>query len=448
MKCLHLYGSVTISPRNVIGTVLLAIQELEPALSGDLPSPAPAPTWRTRLPRLLDRPAVCGLVALLAMLAFTLARWQRWSGGHISSWILVGQRYAGPGLAHGIALRGGTGYDGQFFYRLAMNPANLNSTAYGITFDAPYRLMRIGYPALVWLASLGHGGMVPFMLVAVNVAAMVVMAFLGGIFARDGGYPALCGLLLPAYFGLLTSVSRDTAEPVACAFLLAGLLAMRRRRPVLAGVLLACGALTRETVMAAVLAIAVVRCGSLLRRREWPARPDFAWLLPAIAFPAWELVCKFATGSMPLLADGSQNAGAPFIAAVDAIRHNAAHLNWTRFTNIDDWMLELAVLVVVATLALCCWRRTQAPLHERVALVAYLVEICVVTPSTWNSITADLRSFVEVYLIAIVVLLSVRPTRRSWWLLPLAAAWALPTLYITGLNRIMWSLPVSPGDIG
>ena len=422
----------------------MAIQELEPAVAGDFP--APRPLRRTRLLAFLDSPACCGILALLAMLAFTLARWQRWSNGHISTWILVGQRYAGPGLAHGIPLRGGTGYDGQFFYRLAMNPANLNSTAYGITFDAPYRLMRIGYPALVWLASLGHGGMVPFMLVAVNVAAMVVMAVVGGSFARDGGYPALCGLLVPAYFGLLTSVSRDTAEPVACAFLLAGLLAVRRRRPVLAGVLLACGALTRETAMVAVLAIAVVRCGSLLRRRELPGRPDSAWLLPAIAFPAWELVCKFATGNLPLLADGNQNAGAPFIAAFDAIRHNAAQLTWTRFTNIDDWMLELAVLVVVATLALCCWRRTQAPLHERVALVAYLVEICVVTPSTWNSITADLRSFVEVYLIAIVVLLGVRPTRRTWWLLALAAAWALPTLYITGLNRIMWSLLVSPGD--
>jgi hypothetical protein len=412
---------------------------MEPALAGDLPSPPPAPTWRTRLLSCLNHPAFCGLVALLAMLGFVLARWQRWSHGHISSWILAGHTFAGPGLAPGIGLRPGTGYDGQFFYRLAMDPANLNSTAYGITFDAPYRLIRIGYPALVWLASLGHGGMVPFMLVAVNVAAMVAMAVVGGMFARDGGYPALCGLLLPMYFGLLTSVARDTAEPVACAFLLAGLLAVRRRRPVLAGVLLACGALTRETVMVAVLAIALVRCWSLLRTRRWPGRPDLAWVLPAIAFPAWELVCRFATGSLPLLADGSQNAGAPFFAAFDAVRTNVAQISWNRFSNIDDWVLEFAVLVVVSALALCCWRRAQAPVHERVALVAYLVEICVVTPSTWNSITADMRSFVEVYLLAMVVLLSVPRARRGWWLLIAAAVWVAPALYVTGLNRVLWS---------
>ena len=417
----------------------MAIQELEPAL-GDLPSPPSAPSWHARLIALLDRPAICGVLALLATLGFVLARWQRWSHGHISSWILVGQRFAGPGLAPGIGLRTGTGYDGQFFYRMAINPADLSSTAYGITFDAPYRLMRIGYPVLVWLASFGHGSLVPMMLVAVNVAAMAAMGVVGAMLARDGGYHALCGLLLPMYFGLLTSVSRDTAEPVACAFLLAGLLAMRRRRPVLAGVLLACGALTRETAMVAVAAIALVRCVTLVRRREWPGRTDFAWLLPAIAFPAWELVVKFATGNLPLLADGDQNAGAPFAAAFDAVRRNIGQLSWTEFTNVDCWVLEFAVLVVVATLALCCLRRTRAPMHERLALIGYLVEICVVTPSTWNSLNADLRSFVEVYLLAVLVLLSVPRTRRNSWLLPLAAAWAGPALYLTAMHRLVWSL--------
>ena len=79
----------------------------------------------------------------------------------------------------------------------------------------------------------GPGG-VPYMLVAVNVAALTALAALGAVIARQGGRHAAWGLLLPAYFGLVTSLSRDTAEPVAAAFLVAGLLAIRARRPVLA----------------------------------------------------------------------------------------------------------------------------------------------------------------------------------------------------------------------
>jgi hypothetical protein len=398
--------------------------------------------------RWLDRPIVSGLLALLGTLGFVLARWQRWSRGDLGSWILVGSRFATSNrlwLAPGIPIRqNSTGYDGQFYYRLAINPANLHDSAYGITLDAPYRLMRIGYPVLTWLASAGHRALIPVMLVAVNVAAMAAIGLLGGVFARQGGHHALWGLLLPAYFGLLTSVARDTAEPVACAFLLGGLLAIRARQSVLAGVLLACGALTRETVMVAVGAVAAVRVVAIARRpRSFrPGREDVAWLLPAGAFAAWELAVHAVTGSFPLLADDDQNAGLPFIAVYHAIQDNLRDISWSQFTAVDDWLLELAVLIVVSGMALACLRRTRVPGHERIALVAYLIEICVVTPSTWSSLNADMRSFAEVFLLAVVVLLGVpraRLARSGAWLLPAAAAWALPALYLVGMHRLVWS---------
>ncbi len=114
---------------------------------------------------------------------------------------------------------------------------------------------------------------------------------------------------MPGYFGVITSLSRDTAEPLAAACLLAGLLAVRARRPVLAAILLAYGALTRETVMVAVAALAIVRVVDMLRGRVRPGHDDLAWVVPAVAFAAWQLVVKAATGSIPLLADGGRNAG-------------------------------------------------------------------------------------------------------------------------------------------
>jgi len=57
-------------------------------------------------------------------------------------------------------LRAAYGYDRQFFYRLAINPADFARTAYGITVDQPYRFMRIGYPVITWLASAGQRALV------------------------------------------------------------------------------------------------------------------------------------------------------------------------------------------------------------------------------------------------------------------------------------------------
>ena len=182
-----------------------------------------------------DRPIIPGLIALLAALAFALARWQTWAHGSIGRFILVGRRFATPSqLPHGIPLSPTYGYDGQFFYRLALNPVNFSHIAYGIRVDQPYRYMRIGYPWLTWLASFGQHVLVPVMLVAVNIVAIGAMGYLGGMFARQGGRHALAGLVLPAYFGLVTSLSRDTAEPLAAVCLL-GRAARHPRPPPAAG---------------------------------------------------------------------------------------------------------------------------------------------------------------------------------------------------------------------
>jgi len=383
---------------------------------------------------------VTALIATLAAVAFTLARWQTWAHGRIGRFILVGRHFATPSqLPHGMPVAKTYGYDGQFFYRLALNPLNFHHTAYGITMDRPYRYMRIGYPALTWLVSLGQHFLVPVMLVAVNIAAIGAMGYLGALFAAEGGRHALAGLLMPGYFGLITSLSRDTAEPLAAVCLLAGLLAVRGRRPVLAAALLAYGALTRETVMVGVAAIAIMRVIGILRRRTRPGREDLAWAVPAVAFAAWQVVVKAATGSVPLLADSGRNAGAPFIAPLQAFRHNLAHVHLHQFEQYDLWFLELAILACFSVAALLCLRSTNAPVHERLAFVLYLIEICIVTPSTWNSLDADMRSFIEVYLLAVIILLGTPRRTLGAWLLPSLAALTMPALIVITQRRLTGS---------
>jgi len=388
----------------------------------------------------MDRPVVVDLIALLAALAFTVARWLTWAHRSLSRFILVGAHFATPSqLPHGMPIAKTYGYDGQFFYRLAVNPFNLAHTAYGITMDQPYRYMRIGYPAVTWLLSLGQQFLIPVMLVVVNIAAIGAIGYLGGIFARDSGRHAAWGLLFTAYSGLLTSLSRDTAEPLAAACLLAGLLAVRGRRPVLAAFFLAYGALTRETVMVAVAAIAAMRVIGIARRTQRPGRDDLAWVVPGVAFVAWQVVVKAATGSIPLLADGGRNAGTPFIAPLQALKHNIGHLTASPINQYDTWLLEIAILAFIALAALLCLRSTSAPLHERLALILFLIEICVVTPSTWGSLDADLRSFIEVYLMAVIILLGAPRRSLAAWVLPTLVVIAVPALTVVTQRRLTGS---------
>jgi len=55
-----------------------------------------------------------------------------------------------------------------------------------------------------------------------------------------------------------------------------------------------------------------------------------------------------------------------------------------------------------------------------------VLEICLVNPNTWSSVNSAMRSFIEVYLAAVVILLSVPAGRlgaRLTWVLPVLGAW-------------------------
>src|SRR5208282_2101510 len=70
------------------------------------------------------------------------------------------------------------GYDGQFYYRLALDPFTKQQTAFGITLDIPpYRQQRILYPMLVHALALGRAQWVPWALIAVNYLAICALSF-------------------------------------------------------------------------------------------------------------------------------------------------------------------------------------------------------------------------------------------------------------------------------
>ena len=403
--------------------------------------PSPPATWSK-----LNRPLVPGIIAFLGWLGFALARWQIWAKGHLSLFIMAGHTYTHRAqLPHGLLLVPSAGYDGQFYYRLALDPFNWHATAFGITMDQSYRYPRIGYPFLAWIFSLGQHQLVPVVLVVLNLFGVAAMAMLGGAFARQSGRHALWGLAFAAYFGLVISIGRDTAEPLAEACMLGGLLAYRRGLKgsgpmyLLATALFTYGALTRETILFAPAAIAVTRLIAIARRKANPGLADLTWLVPAAAFGVIELAVHFAVkGEFPLLANSNRNLTVPFTALAHALKYNAAHLSAAHLSPIDIAMLEYATLAIFILAGFAVLMLTSAPGHERLAFVFFVLQLGLLSSQIWTSTFGEGRSLIEPYLMALVLLVSTPKRYLSWPYLGMIAACVLPALAVVARRRILY----------
>ncbi len=400
--------------------------------------PSPPASWSR-----LNRPLVPGIIAFLGWLGFALARWQIWAKGHLSLFIMAGHVYTHRAqLPQGLRLVPSAGYDGQFYYRLALDPFNWHATAFGITMDQSYRYTRVGYPLVAWILSLGQHQLVPVVLVVVNLFGVAAMAMLGGAFARQSGRHALWGLAFALYFGLVISVGRDTAEPLAEACMLGGLLACRRgtgRMYLLATALFTYGAITRETILFAPAAIAVTRLIAFARRRARPGLADLTWVVPAAGYGLLEVVAHFVLkGELPLLANGSRNLATPFTALVDALKYNAQHINTQHLSPIDIAMLEYATLAVFIVAGLVVLAVTTAPGHERLAFVFFVLQLGLLSSQIWTSTFGEGRSLIEPYLMALILLLATPRRSMSWLYLGTIAACVLPALAVVARRRTLY----------
>jgi len=386
---------------------------------------------------------VPAVIAFLGWLGFALARWQIWAKGHLSLFIMAGHVYTHRAqLPRGLLLVPSAGYDGQFYYRLALDPANWHATAFGITMDQSYRYTRIGYPLLAWIFSLGQHQLVPVVLVVLNLFGVAATAMLGGIFARQSGRHALWGLAFAAYFGLVISVGRDTAEPLAEACMLGGLLAYRRGSApmyLLATALFTYGAITRETILFVPAAIAVTRLIAIARRQANPGLADLTWVVPAAGYGLVEVAVHFVVkGEFPLLANSSRNLTTPFTALVDALKYDAAHINTAHLSPIDISLLEYATLAIFILAGLAVLAVTTAPAHERLAFVFFVLQLGLLSSQIWTSTFGEGRSLIEPYLMALVLLVATPRRYLSWPYLGMIVACIVPALLVVARRRILY----------
>jgi hypothetical protein len=412
-----------------------------PDLTG---TPAPSAV-RAALAR-YDRPACAALLAFAGWLVFVIARLTDWADGKLSLFVAAGTRYSHAArMVVPVAHVRGSGYDGQFFYRFAINPVNWRLTAYGITVDHPYRYTRIGYSVAAWALSLGgHAGALPLVLVAVNLLSVAGMAWLGGRLAAEAGRHALWGLLAAAYFGLVVSVGRDTSEPLADLCLLGGLLGYRHRRFALAAFLIGYAVFTNEPVLVFPVALALTRLWQFARRTAQPGRPDLVWALPGFLYVALQGVQRLVVpGTAGGMADAAANLTWPGTALVAGLDRDVHRMSWTHLGRYDYNLLEFAVLAAFLVAGFAVLRSTTAPVHERAAFAGFvLVEVACASSQFWYSVFGEGRTYVDAYLLAVVLLLTTPPgsparaikNRHLAWLAAAAAA----ALVVVARRRILF----------
>jgi len=357
---------------------------------------------RARALALAGHPAFAPAASIVAAGVFVIARLELFAHGNITRFIDAGSSFVNAARApRGLAIVPGTGYDGEFYYRLALDPADLHRTAFGITFDSAFRLQRITYSAITWLVAGGQRGAVPVALVIVNIVGFGALGWLGAKVARDSGRPAYYGLFVAGYFGFLFSLGRDLTEISAASFLLAGIVALRKERPVLAGVLLAAAALSRETALAFAVALALTRLFEMARRSRKPGRTDAAWVIPGVVFVGWQLVGWSVYGALPIRADAGDNLRFPFSAMMPAIGHFIVTLPNPHSVI---WLGELFVLTFVSVAAGMSLRTSSARPWEKTAWVLAVIVVLSLAPGIWRG-EADFRGFEDLYVLSSVVLL-------------------------------------------
>jgi hypothetical protein len=374
------------------------------------------------------------VVATAAATTFVVLRWLDAAHRMLGRFVLAGSLYANRGRApKGLPIRAGSGYDGQFYYRLALDPFNLARTAFGIQLDTLSRVERMAYPFLAWVISQGHSADVPLALVAVNVFAAGMLGLAGGLLARSAGRHALWGLVFVGYWGYLWTLGRDLTELTTAALVIFGLAALLRNAPFWAGLAFLGAIVSKETAVLLVATLAAAtawarwsgRTSDVLPLNAPPVpgieppllrRSDLAFIVPLVGFVAWQLVLLWATGRLPIYKSGGENLGPPFVGFVHGLTHYLAALP---SIAAGLWFGELALLIVLAVVAARSLR--HVPVELRILwTVAILLAVFTAT-GIWLG-DVGFRSLDDVYLVSWVVLL-LAPVRLTPVAVLCGAAW-------------------------
>jgi len=356
----------------------------------------------------LDSPLVILMAAAISYTVFL--------GKHLSNYgfdpsicVMAGDQFCDPGrVPPNLTVRPrASGYDGQFYYRLALDPFTSRTIDRGIVLDAPaYRQQRILYPLVAHLLSFGRAGPVPAVMVLVNLLAVCLIGWLGGAYAQALGRHALWAAPLAFHAGFPFTLVRDTPEILEICLLLASLLLLRRGRHVAATVTLALAVLTKETALLAAAGAGVAFVAERFHGRG-PGKVKWYYpLAPLVVFLAWQWWLLRRWERLPL-GQGSANLAWPmegFVGLVESTAQTAFHERLLWFTNVPA-IPEIGFIITFTALVALSLRASLAERFEKISWVLYLMLAVTLSHYVWVEDWAFMRALSEFYLFGAIILL-------------------------------------------
>ena len=378
----------------------------------------------------------------------------------ISTFIVAGDQFvhSADTLAPIIVRPHSAGYDGQFYYAIALNPFALGTSSGGVAFDhAAWRWQRILYPFLAHFAAFGLPERMPAALLAINIAALSALALLAGQIARSMPTAGLWPWGFMLWPGFLTSLTHDTTEILACAFLLGALLAYLQKRYWRFAALAAMASLTRETsslMLAGMLLWSLVSCVRDFRLSQADRRVALAQaaipILSAAAallpFLVWHAFLAVHWRDMVETAPLQANIGLPLVGVARRVALSISAMASPERLPLKARVASAYDLATIGLfiLGFSTWvGRSLAPCfrHSRHGAIAagwlaMMVLISLLSArGPWIDPTATFRAFSECWIVGCLLLsLNDRPPPRLVGLALVPLAWMNWSVCLTQLR--------------
>jgi hypothetical protein len=398
----------------------------------------------SRIGALAASPALFGMMVVLVYLLALVPTLYR-HHGDISTLIVAGDKFVAAGRTPSpiIVRPHSAGYDGQFYYKIALHPFATAPIADGVTFDhAAWRLQRIAYPLVSHIVALGQARFIPAALLATNIAALFALSWLAMRFARRHPATTIAAWPLILWPGFMVALTHDTTELLTCALLLGAICAYLDEQYLLFACAGALAALTRETCSLMLAGIALTELLRILRKsasstprpipRAW--RPLGCAALALVPFAIWHIWVALHVHDAGQTAPVQANIDLPLVGvtqrligalsttlAIGGVPAKARLMSlYTAATAVFIIVFSMAVLGALPKL----WRHGGRVAALATGLLAMMILLSLLSArGPWIDPTAVFRAFSEAWVVGwVLLILAGRPIGRAAWfaLVPLA----------------------------